>query len=85
MNSKSDDIGITIYDKAGEVIKKLFKSVLKRHQVGLETSMKGSNFTFDCVHLLYYKCHKINLNRVGSYIDCPDWIKNKKNNDKSCQ
>ena len=39
--------------------------------------MKGSEFVFDYVHLLYYKCHKINLNRGGSYIDSPDWIKNK--------
>ena len=29
-------------------------------------------------YLLYYKCHKINPNRGGSYIDSPDWIKNKK-------
>ena len=29
----------------------------------------------DSVHLSYYKCHKIN--HVGSYIDSPDWIKNK--------
>ena len=28
--------------------------------------------------VLYYKCHKINPNRDGSYIDSPDWIKNKK-------
>ena len=27
---------------------------------------------------MYYKCHKINLNRGGSYIDSPDCIKNKK-------
>ena len=40
--------------------------------------MTGSEFVFDYVHLLYYKCHKINLNRSGSYIDSPDWIKNKK-------
>ena len=26
----------------------------------------------------YCKCHKINQNRNGSYIDSPDWIKNKK-------
>ena len=39
--------------------------------------MKGSDFVFDYVHLLYYKCHKINPNRGGSYIDSPDWIKNK--------
>ena len=35
--------------------------------------MEGSNFAFD-----YYKCHKINLNYIGSYIDSPEWIKNKK-------
>ena len=40
--------------------------------------MKGSAFVFDYVHLLYYKCHKINLNRGGSYIDSPVWIKSKK-------
>ena len=40
--------------------------------------MKGSSFIFNHVHLLYYKCHKVNLNCVGSYIDSPDWIKNKK-------
>ena len=40
--------------------------------------MKGSEFVFDYVHLLYYKFHRLNLNRGGSYIDTPDWIKNKK-------
>ena len=39
--------------------------------------MKGSDFIFDCAHLLYYKCHKINIKRGGSYIDSPDQIKNK--------
>ena len=37
--------------------------------------MKGSEFVFNYVQLLYYKCHKINTNRSGSYIDSPDWIK----------
>ena len=40
--------------------------------------MKGSEFVFDYVYLLYYKRHKIILNRGGSYRDFPDWIKNKK-------
>ena len=40
--------------------------------------MKGSKFVFDYVYLLYYKCHKINPNRRGSYMDSADWIKNKK-------
>ena len=40
--------------------------------------MKGSAFVFDYVHLLYYKCHKINQNRGGSYIPSSDWVKTKK-------
>ena len=79
-----------IYDKAGEVFEDLFESSLYRYQIGLETSMKSSDFIFDCVHLFYYKCLKINLNRGGSFIDSPDWIKNKKttinpvNDDDKC-
>ena len=34
--------------------------------------MRGSDFIFDCVDLLYYKCRKINPNRGGSYIDSPE-------------
>ena len=40
--------------------------------------MEGSEFIFDYVQLLFYKCHKGNPNRSGSYIDSPDWIKNNK-------
>ena len=43
--------------------------------------MKVSDCVFGYDHLNYYKCHKINLNRSGSYSDSLsyfDWIKNKK-------
>ena len=33
--------------------------------------MRGSDFVFNYVHLLYCKYHNINPNR-GSYIDFPD-------------
>ena len=52
--------------------------------------MQGSDFTFDGANLLYYDFNKISLNRGGSYIDSPEWIKNKKstinamNNDYKC-
>ena len=77
MHSKSDNIEIMINDEADEVIKELFDSLKNRYQNNLE-SMKGSEFFFDCVQLLYYKCHKINSNRSGSYIESLDWTKNKK-------
>ena len=35
-------------------------------------SMEDSEFFFDYVNLLYYKCHKINSNHGGSYTDSPD-------------
>ena len=66
-----------ISDEADEVVKKLFDSLKIRYQNNLQL-MKGSDFVFDYVQLLYYKCHKINFNRGGSYIDSPYWIKNKK-------
>ena len=40
--------------------------------------MKDSEFAFDYVHLLYCKCHKMNPNCDGSYINSPDWIENQK-------
>ena len=46
--------------------------------VNLETSMRGSDFIFYSVQLMYYKCHKVNFTRDGSYIDSSDSIKKKK-------
>ena len=52
--------------------------------------MRVSEFVFDNVDSLYYKRHKISLNRGGSYIDSPKWLKNKKatinpkNHDDKC-
>ena len=40
--------------------------------------MKGSNFEFDGVNFLYYDFNKISIIRGGSYIDSPQWLKNKK-------
>ena len=62
-----------INDDADEVIEELFKSLQNRYQNNLEESMKASEFFFDYVNFLYYKCHKINPNRGGSYIDSFDW------------
>ena len=40
--------------------------------------MSGNEFVFDSIDLLHYNLHKISLNRSGSYIDSPKWLKNKK-------
>ena len=51
MHSKSDNKKIMINDEADEV-----QSLKNGYQNNLEL-MKGSEFVFDYVYLLYYKCH----------------------------
>ena len=68
MHPKSGNIEIMINNKADEVTEEFFQLLLSRYQIELETSIKGSDFTFDSFHLLYHKYHKINFKRGGSYI-----------------
>ena len=73
-----------------EVIKLLFRSFLQKYQENLQNKMRGSDFEFDAINLLYYDFNKISLNRGGSYIEPAKWIKDKKsikypkNNDHKC-
>ena len=78
LHSKSDNREILIDNETDEIIEDLFDSFLQRYQKGLEKSMRGSELVFDNVNSLYYKLHEISLNRGGSYIDSPKWLKNKK-------
>ena len=78
MHPKNDKILLIINDKANKVGEELFESLRNRYQNNLQESMKDSEFVFSYVDLVYCKCHKMNLNCVGSLIDSPDWIKSKK-------
>ena len=73
-----------------EVIKLLLESFLKKYEENLQEKMKGSDFEFDGVNFFYYDFSKTSINKGGSYIDSPQWLKNKKstinpkNNDDKC-
>ena len=90
MHTKSDNTEIMTCSDTNEVIEELFKSLLQRYQERLQKKMRGSEFEFDGVNLLYYDFNKISLNRGGSYIEPAKWIKDKKstinpkNNDYKC-
>ena len=90
MHTKSHNIEIMMGNETDEIIEKLFESLLQNYQKDLEESMRGSGFVFDSIDLLYYHLQKIGLKRGGSYIDSPEWLKNKKatinpkNNDDNC-
>ena len=66
MHSKSENKEIMINGTVGKVIKNFFESILNRYQNNLEKLMKDSEFVFDYVHLLCYKCHKTTPNCDGS-------------------
>ena len=73
-----------------DIIEEFFESLKERYQELLETKMKKSGFVFESVDLVYYSLHKMSLNRSGSYVDSPKWLKNKratinlKNKDNEC-
>ena len=51
---------------------------MQRYQEGLEESMKGSEFIFDSVDVLYHNLNTIRLDRGGWNIDSPKWLWNEK-------
>ena len=90
MYTKSGNIEIMNGTETSDAINELFKSFLKRYLEGLETKMKGNSFISERVDSLYYHLHKIRLNRAGSYIDSPEYLKvkgaaiNLKNKNNDC-
>ena len=78
MHTRSDNIEIMIGDGNDDIIEELFKSFLQKYEKNLENKMRGSDFEFDGVNFLYYDFNEISLNRGGSYIDSPIWLKDKK-------
>ena len=90
MYTRGDNEEFMSCSDTDEVIKLLFRSLLQKYQENLQNKMRGSDFEFDGVNLLYYNFNKISLNRGGSYIEPAKWIKDKKsiinpiNNDHKC-
>ena len=59
-----------INDEAAEFLEERFQSRHSRYLIGLKTSMKGSDFIFDLVNLLYCKCNK-QMRNVANHIKIP--------------
>ena len=90
MYTRSDNIEIMFDDDNDATIEQLFESLLQKYEENLQNKMRGSEFEFDGVNFLYYDFNKTSINRGGSYIDSPKWLKDKKstinpeNNDDKC-
>ena len=72
MHTKSNNVETMIGSETDEIIKNLFESFLQKYEEGLEESMRGSEFVYDSVDVLYYNLNKVSLSRGGSYIDSPE-------------
>ena len=64
------------YNDANEVLVELFERLRSRYQSNLQISMRESDFIFDSVQLMYYKCNKVNFQHSGSH--SPHSLKKKK-------
>ena len=90
MYTRSNNIEIMFGDDNDDIIEELFESLLRKYEENLQNKMRGSEFEFDGVNFLYYDFNKTSINRGGSYIDSPKWLKDKmstinpKNNDDKC-
>ena len=78
MHTRSENEEIMTGSDTDEIIKGLFESFLQKYEENLQEKMKGSHFEFDGVNFLYYDFNKISINRGGSDIDSPIWLKDKK-------
>ena len=90
MYTRSDNEEFMNGDDTNEIIKLPFESFLQRFEQNLQEKMRGSDFEFDGINFFYYNFNKTSIYKGGSYVDSPNWLKDKKstinpkNNDHKC-
>ena len=65
VRTRSNNVEIMTGSETDKIIEDLFESVLQKCQEGLEESMRGSEFVYDSVDVLYYNLNKVSLSRRG--------------------
>ena len=90
MYTRSDPAEFMSGSETEEIIESLFRSLLQKYQDNLNEKMRGSDFIFNGVNYLFYDFNRISISKGGSYIESPEWLKdkkstiNQKNNDYKC-
>ena len=60
-----------------EVIEEMYQKILSDYEV-MSQACESSNYVFVRIVEMTYHCHRVDMTRGSSYVDLPDWIKNKK-------
>ena len=88
---KTKNVEIMIGSDTNEIVKELFDSIIQKYQEILDHSTKDSGLVLEGVESIAYGINKITINRSGSYIESPRWLKSKKctinpqnENDNNC-
>ena len=66
IHSKSNNIKFSPYTDANEVDSELFETLRSKYPDNLETSMTRTDFIFDSVQLMHYKCHKVRFKQKSN-------------------
>ena len=74
----SDNIICRPSSDTSKILDELLSSLYEKYQVDLTISHTSSSFVFESVEECNIHFHKIDLRRGASYIESPDWLKNKK-------
>ena len=75
----SDNVSIMWRSDTDNIIRERY--FLRNYQEELKIN-KGSDFVFGSVELMDYKLQRVCLRRGGSYVKSPEWLANKKSNNK---
>ena len=54
-----------IVNNTNKAINELFSSLHNRLRMDLEALTKSSEFVFDSIDRVYYKCHRVSLSHAG--------------------
>ena len=76
--SKTDNNICRPSSDTSKLFDELLSSLYEKYQIDLTTSCTSSTFVFESVKECNIQFHKIDLRRGASYIETPDWLKNKK-------
>ena len=76
--SCSDNIICMPSSNTNEIIEQLLTSLHKKFDDDLVLSRESSSFVYESVEECNLHFHKIDLRRGASFIDTPEWLKNKK-------
>ena len=76
--SCSDNIICMPSSNTNEIIEQLLTSLHKKFDDDLVLSRESSSFVYESIEECNIHFHKIDLRRGASFIDTPEWLKNKK-------